>query len=901
MKAGRYISYFSIHLLIGILACLSQQIAPVDAAELSIAEEEYILKKSSIVFVSQTQYPPFEFVGSDGDHTGMCIDLVRWIGTEFGFKVHFTDTSFKQAQDAILTGKADIITSLFFSKKRDELFDFTKVIFEVPASIFVVVERLDIKKTDDLNGKTIAMQSGDYAKEFLESKNISCKYVYTKNFAEATDLVIAGKADALIGDEQIVLYHIFANHLTERIKKVGDPLYIGQNCMATKGPDPILIGILNKGIERAKINGVLDQINKKWIGTRYSPLPSWIQRFFPYFIVLAGFIFVASVLIWFWNLRLRQLIDVRTVELSRSENTLRTILNTSPLGIGLIKGRELDWHNTSMSQMLGYLPGELEGQDIEVLYYDIRDLHLAGEKLESAIQKAPYATIESQWIRKDRSIFDCQISYAPLQLSDEKLTAIAIVEDISSRKNSEKALIESEQRFRTLINTMQEGLIEVDAEWRITFVNERFTEISGYNREKLIGNPFLGLVSSESLLKAKEELSNRKRGKTGSYELELIRSDGTKLFVVCSPNPSYDSEGKYLGGFGVISDITERKLSTDKLRKSEEKFKFLAENMGDIVWTLDMDLNATYVSPSIEKVLGFTPEERKQQKLDEMVTPESIERITTMYLEEFQRDALPDEDKDRFVTIEVEYYHRDGSIVWLENIVKAIRDQSGSIIGMYGVSRDITIRKQVEKALRESEEKFKLLAENSADVIYKINIESEQYTYASPSAEKLFGYSIDEILSLKAKDTVTPESYMKQLEKLTNALTDDRRNPEIMEIEAVHKDGRIVPVEIHVNLMSDERGYPIEIIGVARDISERKRSEAEREILIQELQHALAKVKSLSGLLPICASCKKIRDDAGYWNQIETYIRDHSEADFSHSICPECAKKLYPEMDLYDD
>ena len=80
------------------------------------------------------------------------------------------------------------------------------------------------------------------------------------------------------------------------------------------------------------------------------------------------------------------------------------------------------------------------------------------------------------------------------------------------------------------------------------------------------------------------------------------------------------------------------------------------------------------------------------------------------------------------------------------------------------------------------------------------------------------------------------------------------------------------------------------------DISKRKQVEEEREKLISELQEALAKVKTLTGLLPICASCKKIRDDKGYWNQIEAYIRDHSEAEFSHGICPECMKKPYPDV-----
>ncbi len=77
-------------------------------------------------------------------------------------------------------------------------------------------------------------------------------------------------------------------------------------------------------------------------------------------------------------------------------------------------------------------------------------------------------------------------------------------------------------------------------------------------------------------------------------------------------------------------------------------------------------------------------------------------------------------------------------------------------------------------------------------------------------------------------------------------------------------------------------------------VIERKQYEEERENLISELQHAMSEVKMLSGLLPICASCKKIRDDKGYWNQIESYIQDHSEAEFTHGLCPECAEKLYP-------
>lgn len=93
---------------------------------------------------------------------------------------------------------------------------------------------------------------------------------------------------------------------------------------------------------------------------------------------------------------------------------------------------------------------------------------------------------------------------------------------------------------------------------------------------------------------------------------------------------------------------------------------------------------------------------------------------------------------------------------------------------------------------------------------------------------------------------------------------------------------------------------PLVLIASIRALLRIREGEAEREKLIRELQESLAKVKTLSGLLPICASCKKIRDDKGYWNQIEVYIRDHSEAEFTHGICPECFKKLYPDETLED-
>jgi len=114
-------------------------------------------------------------------------------------------------------------------------------------------------------------------------------------------------------------------------------------------------------------------------------------------------------------------------------------------------------------------------------------------------------------------------------------------------------------------------------------------------------------------------------------------------------------------------------------------------------------------------------------------------------------------------------------------------------------------------------------------------------------------------------------------------------------IEVFHKNGGKIWLEINKQPYV-VNGTVAGLIGVARDITSRRQLEEERERLIAELRDALASIKTLKGLLPICSSCKKIRDDKGYWSQIEAYVSNHSEAEFSHGICPECARRLYPQF-----
>ncbi|MCL4456983.1 MAG: PAS domain S-box protein [Nitrospirae bacterium] len=203
-------------------------------------------------------------------------------------------------------------------------------------------------------------------------------------------------------------------------------------------------------------------------------------------------------------------------------------------------------------------------------------------------------------------------------------------------------------------------------------------------------------------------------------------------------------------------------------------------------------------------------------------------------------------------------------------------------------------RRLAENALRQSEGKYRGIFENIVEGIYHTSMDGRLLS-VNPALAGIFGYDspqemMDSLINVKYQLYVDPSDR----DLLLNML-EARGVVKNFQTRMYRKDGSIIWVSINVRIERDAEGKPKYLEGIMSDITKQKDSEEERERLILELQNALSEVKTLSGMLPICASCKKIRADEGYWQQIETYISEHSGAEFSHSICPECAKKLYPE------
>jgi PAS domain S-box-containing protein len=225
---------------------------------------------------------------------------------------------------------------------------------------------------------------------------------------------------------------------------------------------------------------------------------------------------------------------------------------------------------------------------------------------------------------------------------------------------------------------------------------------------------------------------------------------------------------------------------------------------------------------------------------------------------------------------------------WLELHVQRLEDGNGHCIGAFGHIKDITERKRYENLLMDEVVRRQLLVDQSRDGIVVIDVNGKVFE-ANRKYAQMLGYSLEEVMQLHVWDWDAQWTKAQLLEKTASIdvsgdhfVTKHRR-----------KDGSIYDVEISTS-GTMYRGNKL-IFCICRDITERKREEAEKEQLIAELQAALQEIQTLRGILPLCSYCKKIRNDKGYWEQVDVYIRKHLQADITHGICPECMQKRFPE------
>jgi PAS domain S-box-containing protein len=445
------------------------------------------------------------------------------------------------------------------------------------------------------------------------------------------------------------------------------------------------------------------------------------------------------------------------------------------------------------------------------------------------------------------------------------------------------ALRNSEAQYRTTLDSMGDAIHVTDETLRIVLFNDALREL---NEELGLETDIVGKTIYEiyPFLSQKVRKEYDEVFKTGQL---LVTEESTQVgdreFITETRKIPIFEGGEVTQVITVIRDITEHKVAEEALARERNLLRTLIDNLPDYIYAMDTEGRFVLANMTIARYLGAaSPDELLGKTNFDFYPPELAARHHVLDQEIMQSGQSVVNREESATDL------AGNQVRFLTNAIPS-QDSQGKIMGLIGITRDITERVRAEEEIRWLKEFNEGIVQNMAEGI--VVTDSEGYfTFVNPAAAALLGYAPEDLLGRQGTTGVPPDQ-----QPVVQA-ADERRargQADRYELELVRKDG----VRLSVLVSGSPRFEGDRFAGtlaVFTDITERKRAEEEREKLIAELQDALTHIKMLSGLLPICASCKRIRDDQGYWQQVEVYIRDHSEAEFSHGLCPDCAKKLYP-------
>ena len=438
----------------------------------------------------------------------------------------------------------------------------------------------------------------------------------------------------------------------------------------------------------------------------------------------------------------------------------------------------------------------------------------------------------------------------------------------------------AEERTRRLSEVAFEGIANHD-QGVILDANQALAAILGYEHAEIIGMPLLDFAAPES-----RDLitTNIRTGSAQPYEVVGLRKDGTRVVVEIQAKPlSYQGQSVRVT---AIRDITDRKQAEAALRESEDRYRSFFEHSIDAILLTAPDGSVFAANPEACRIFDRSEADICQVGRNGLIDTADA-RLPA---------ALEQRERTGTFKGELTFLRKDGTPFPGELSTALFRDRDG-LTKTSMIIRDITERKHAEEALRASQMLLQGIVDHAPMSIAIQDIADGRYLLVNRSLAAVTGLTVEQLLGKTIAELYPPETVaIWRAQDRSIAIT---RQSIQVEDDVRHSDGRL-----HTSLgikfpLYDTKGDVYAIGGIFTDITERKLAEQEREQLIDALQEALANIKTLRGMLPICASCKKIRDDSGYWNQIEAYVQAHSDAVFSHGICPDCAKQLYG--DIYKD
>ena len=518
---------------------------------------------------------------------------------------------------------------------------------------------------------------------------------------------------------------------------------------------------------------------------------------------------------------------------------MESIFNAITDGITVIDQNYNITHiNRSLVHFYGYdNPEEVIGKKCHVIYRGndkrCRDCY-SKEVFETG--KPTHQFIE----RKDRHgkpLF-WEINIFPIL--DEKGRTQKVVyysRNITKEKMLEEEIKESEKKLSDILSVSRDVVTEVDTDMKVSFVTPNVSDFLGFTAEEILEKKnFLDLMTPKTRKIAVKNFKARIGGKKipPLYEMEFLHKDGTVIPVEVNISLR-KKDGRVLGIVATARDITERKAAQEALIESEKRYRTLFEKSPDSITLLDVKGDIIDCNKATEKLIGFKKKEILGKHFDNLLTldKKDMPRI----LENFKKLAKGLSIKP----YELEITQKKGAKRWI-NVTSTSFEREGEIMGFQVISRDITEHKKAEEKLKESESLYRTLVETSPDGITLVDMDTNIVMTNAQGARNL-GYTLEEVKGMSAFDLMAPEDQPRIMETVSDLV--EKGRIQNVEFTFMHKDGFRVPIEYNASLVLDEKGEPIYLLGVSRDISERKKAREQVLMANERLQYLLSSTSAV--------------------------------------------------------
>ena len=499
-----------------------------------------------------------------------------------------------------------------------------------------------------------------------------------------------------------------------------------------------------------------------------------------------------------------------------------TITANIGVGVYIVQQGKFVYTSPIYRKLTGYAEHELIGVN-SLEYVHPEDKDKVRQQAIKCLKGESSDSYEYRYIKKNGEIMWILEMITSI-VYHGKRAALGSFMDITARKHMEEALRQSEERYRTIIEDIEEGYYEVDLQGNFTFASDSICATLGYPREELIGMSYKNYVPNEQF----DYVYNifKKVYETGkpikSYSLINIRKNGERIHVEDSVAPLSDKNGKIIGFKGITHDITQRKIMEEILQKSEDYFREITENSSDVIIITESNGNIKYCSRSVERYLGYKPEELTGKNAFNFIYADDLPRAANDYSKAIQT-------KDTAIPNEFRVVHKDGSVRLFEGLGKNLLDNP-SVAGFIMNIRDVTERKHLEiqkeaaqKSLRESEEKYRTILEKMEEGLFELDLKGN-ITFVNDAECRKLGYSREELTGMNYRQ-LQDENTAKKTRQIFSEVYKKEEPIQLLDVEIIRKNGSKAFNEISVSLLKDKQGKATGFRGISRDVTVRRQME----------------------------------------------------------------------------